>query len=409
MVNHIGYAPHGGGEVALDLQLAPLGAAKRNRKVGVMTRWVAISYGALDCTGVEGFVEGTEIVLLPVIPTGPIAIKGEAAALWVSLIGGREGLSFAPEERSLLEEFREFGIASESPHPYELSSLKKPWFISPLHELVCALVACVAKQNSIDVAFIKGPMQHAQGLREREHSGDVDVWVRHEDRARLATAMERWGWTPVTGLFTGSLVGHSQTLLPSEWGCSIDVHTRFPGITVSDDDAFQQLLRRSETWEFAGRQSLAPEKSMSAVLRALHDLRPRSGDSSPTPETPIALQALHVAGEDTIQVAEELGALGVLGATLKLTFPDIDIDMRDATIPQEWDYLSASTKAKKYWVGLTKLPWRKRPRALFRLIWPNRKSALAYSEAHGRQSKKAIAARFQRIGDGMREIFRKQP
>ena len=183
--------------------------------------WVAVSYGALDMRGWGEPSPDVEIMLLPVHPIDePIGLRGEPAALWRRLIDGPvNDTDLSESERELVHEYEVVGLASREPnHPARITTLSRPWLSSPLHELVYSLVANVARENCIEAVFIKGPMLHQQGLRKREHSGDVDVWVDPTHIVRLSRSVQQWGWSEHQGLWTGIPTAHSITVQPRFWG-----------------------------------------------------------------------------------------------------------------------------------------------------------------------------------------------
>ena len=125
-----------------------------------------------------------------------MGLAGVPAVLWRKLLDGPvpdAGLNDA--EQALIREFAAVGIASDDPlHPARILELRVPWMSSPVHEMVYALVASVARDHGVDAISIKGPMLHRQGLRAREHSGDVDVWADPAHLEVLCGALEAWGW-----------------------------------------------------------------------------------------------------------------------------------------------------------------------------------------------------------------------
>lgn len=370
-----------------------------------MTRWIATGYGALELNGEAGFVEGTELVVTPTVPQMPVALTGEPAALWRQLLNGVEEQTLTADERSLLLEFGEHGIAGVAPHAHAIDSLDRPWLVSPLHELLYAIVAKVAADAGIDLVFIKGPMQHRQGLRDREHSGDIDVWVRPADQQRLTAAMYPWGWRPVHGLLAGTSVeSHSQTLWPSAWGSSIDVHTRYPGMNLDPELAFEALLAEAETWSFAGTKALVPSRPVSALLRALHDVRPyNSGVDERLAHE--AAGTLAKCGEDMVDVASRFNAVGVLQDAFRLAFPAISLAGKDLSIPEEWHRLATANSFERLRLSMRGMPPGTRLRVLSRLIWPDADTMFGISESRNYQAKSRLHARLYWIRDGLREVL----
>ena len=136
-------------------------------------------YGALDLREAAFVDADADCAVTPVLPGEPVILTTAAGELWRKLVARPvEDSDLGPDDRSLAREFADYGIASSNlAHPHRTTTLGRPWLSSPTHELVYALIATVAADADIPLVFIKGPMQHAQGIREREHSGDVDIWV----------------------------------------------------------------------------------------------------------------------------------------------------------------------------------------------------------------------------------------
>lgn len=376
-----------------------------------MTSWVAVGLGALDLRGSFPENPDADTAVTPIFPADPLVLTAVAGSLWRRLLSAPvDDNDLTDDEQWLIREFEKSGIANQDPgHPDRIRQIHLPWLSSFIHELGYALITKVAARNGIPLVFIKGPVQHAQGLRTREHSGDIEVWVRPSDRKQLAQAMIPWGWTPVVGLFTDTRATHSQTLLPDGWGCSIDVHVRFPGITVSDDAAFEYLLTNSEPWSFAGVDSLAPIPPANAVIRALHDLRPEPGQAANPYPADAAIQALQAGGIASIDVARQLGSATALHEALQLAFPDEPLDAPEPTRDSGWGSRTAVTRSHSHLQSLGGVHWRERPRALLRLVWPDPQVALAYEAARGRSTSSPTRARLSRLFDGIKEVVLRRP
>lgn len=370
-----------------------------------MTQWTATSYGALELRGEPGFLEGTDLVVTPTTPHMPVALNGDPAALWRRLVEGLDDQALTTDEFALLLEFQAHGIAGTTPQPHAVNSLDRPWFVSPLHELVYAIIARVGAEAGIDLVFIKGPMQHKQGLRSREHSGDVDVWVRPADQHRLAEAMYPWGWKPIHGLLSGTAnASHSQTLWPVSWGCAIDVHTRFPGMNIEPDEAFETLRTESETWSFAGIDALVPSKAVNALLRALHDVRPIQPDTEESLSHDAA-RSLKNGGDEVLLIASRFKAVGVLQNALREAFPDAQFDQEDLRIPDEWQRLSSQNSLERLQLSMRGMSLFARLRVLRRLLWPDADTMFGISESRNYPARNRLHARLYWWRDGLREAL----
>lgn len=338
-----------------------------------MPSWTAVAFGAMDLRGTDLEAQGFELVVMPVRPGSPVFLMGVGAEVWRTLVGADEGeLADDPETEEILATLEDMGVAThDRHHPARIDGLARPWLASPFHELVYALLARVAALHSIDVFFIKGPTLYAQGLREREHSGDVDCWVRPGDDLRLADAMREWGWTPLLSPFTGTGVTHSLTLAAGEWGCAIDVHTRYPGIDLARESAFDLVMAESEPRVFAGTVCATPRLAVHGVIAALHSVRPFVGTPAGEAHFREAASVLEAAGPETVEVAERLNAVYALEAPLQRAFPDLELVYPDARPPADWAWRLTRSAPHRHLRALRTVPLRQRPAVVGRLIWPS--------------------------------------
>lgn len=337
-----------------------------------MSEWNATSFGALDLREHELGARGFELVVTPTRSHEPVFLFGTGAELWRRLVTSPlDDTILDSSTREMLKDFRTMGIASSDPQARaQLHRLDRPWLLSPLHELVYALIANVAAENDIDVVFIKGPVLHAQGLRDREHSGDVDCWVRPGDDLRLANAMKEWGWTPLYSPFTSTGLPHSLTLRAGGWGCAIDVHCRFPGMTISPGDAFKLIRAETEQRAFAGVVVHTPSRVAHSVVAALHEVRPFRGARPTTHQIDSARRSLHAAGAACVEMTDRMGAGYVLGEPLRAAFPDQDIRLLNERAPDDWALRLTPYGTRRYLMALRLVPLRQRLRVLRNLVWP---------------------------------------
>ncbi|HMR48022.1 MAG TPA: hypothetical protein PKE40_02260 [Arachnia sp.] len=276
-----------------------------------MTEWVAVSYGALDVRGREDFEGSPEILVLPVFPAGnPVGLSGDVAEFWRCFVGAPvPDTELSEGERELVEEFVAFGIVSSDPgHPARIREVPEPWLHSPMHELVNSLVISVARDAGIDILMIKGPALAMQGLREKKHSGDVDVWVEPGKVDLLGERLVAWGWTLLPTVWNGTRVEHSSTLNCGSWGCQIDAHHFFPGVGVTEEEAFALLGDQREPVRFASVEGWVAGKRAHAVISALHTLRPTFREQPPQVVLARATATLLEAGDEVIDVARRFGS-----------------------------------------------------------------------------------------------------
>lgn len=363
-----------------------------------MTKWVAVAYGALGLREWHESQSEVEVILLPITPSEPVGLIGNPAVLWERLVAGpvsEEEMS--QEERMLVHEFADFGLASkDSKHPARISVLKCPWLSSPFHELVYALVGSIARDHGIPLIFIKGPALHRQGLREREHSVDVDAWVSPSRTEDLLTLLEPWGWLRAPDVWSGFPVNHSITLRPDTWGCEVDVHHHFPGIAVPEEAAFMELEQQTTWQEFASVRISVPNQSAHAVVEALHLTRPEIG----TPESPArqaqAASILEVGGQPSLDFALRLGADASLEAPLLQAFPGT-FRGGPGKAPLNWRWRAERSLVRGYMLAMRSVPAKEWGRVLFRLIWPAPDVVFDSNSRVGAQTTKLSKARMQRL------------
>jgi hypothetical protein len=368
-----------------------------------MTQWVATSFGCLDLRS-NGQID-VEYAIVPTRPAEPVMISGRVAGLWRRLVEGPVDDQFlTPDEAVLVREFAQYGIASaDSSVTCRVSHVPTPWLTSPMHELVYALIGNVACASSIRVVFIKGPALHAQGLRDREHSGDVDVWVEPERAGSLAAALASWGWTRRPHLWHGTGLDHSVTLRPPTWGCEIDLHKHFPGIGLSDAQAFDWIASRTYWVSYAGTVSAVPTREAHAVLAALHLVRPRVGAPVPPDRVDEAARTLLVAGAGVGNAIGELQAEAALRPVLARAFPGVKFD-ESATLPTTWAWRTLPTKPRAYAFALRTIRARHVPRVIFRLVWPPAALLLEWDRRDGGSGTSVAAAHWRRWARGLRSV-----
>jgi len=369
-------------------------------------RWTAIAAGALDVRGSTTFLPEAEVVLVPVRPGDVLCLTGEGADLWRQLVetGPLADEAVAPDTRAMLLEMDRMGIAGRDPaHPARVRRLDPPTLSSPLHELVYALTAHVAAEHGIPCVFVKGPALHRQGLRDREHSGDVDLWCAPDRWDHLAAALAAWGWHREPHPWYGAQAHHTATMRPTRWGCEIDVHRRMPGLTIDDETAFSIVRRDAVHLRFAGVDVLVPAADTHAVLAAVHAVRPEIGHGDRTPHARAAAVDVLSRAPGTVARARELGAVPVLRTELTTVAPDAELADDDHGTPRDWEWRGQPTRARAYWAALRDEPPISRIRYLIRTVWPSADVALASARRIGDTTTNAGRARYRRLARGIRD------
>lgn len=361
--------------------------------------WVAVSYGALDVHGWGDAPTGVDIMLLPVYPVDePIGLVGQPAALWHRLINDPVNDSeLSVREREIVREFEIVGMASRKlDHAARLRKLPRPWLSSPQHELVYSLLGNVARANGIDAVFIKGPMLRKQGLRTREHSGDVDIWVDPKQILRLAKLVQRWGWSEHQGLWTGIPTAHSITLQRGSWGCEIDLHRHFPGFAMEELPLFILMAQQTEPATFAGTAVKVPEKGVHALVQALHIARPTMAGWKSERSFSDAVASLVAGGTSAHQFAVEARALAALSEVAAHAWPELPCRVPYAA-PKNWTWRERTTTAGKLRSAFSMVPCRYRALYVRRILWPAAEEVKMSDLRAGNAGQSGIRARFRRL------------
>ncbi len=374
-----------------------------------MSEWIATGFGALDVRGGQ-FAEHGDFLVASISAGDPVFLTGDGARLWQALVDGPvEDASLTAADRAIITEMAQAGFASSDvQHPHRIRAVQPPWLTSAFHELVYSVVQSVAQENSIPLVFIKGPALHAQGLRDREHSGDVDCWVAHGDDLRLAAALAPWGWDAVISPFTGTGVPHSLTLSTDGWRCAIDVHTYFPGMTVAPPRAFALLQERSEPRIYAGTSAHVPAKADNAVIAALHEARPQH-QAVTSAQIERAKDPLRRAGHEVIDAVEAYGAGFALELALRGAFPEVTRSESLSPTPADWHWRSITSGPRRHLAALRLVAWRDRPRVIFRLLWPDNRSTQALAGDATIAAPRRAALRLRRVGRALVDLVRPAP
>lgn len=135
-----------------------------------------------------------------------------------------------------------------------------------------AALQVVARRAGIRLLHIKGDTVDSR-LRPGRRSGtDVDVIVDPQAVARIHGLLGAHGWELYSSFFEGSPFGHAQTYRHPEWGY-LDLHRRFPGVRIPDQDAFELLWQDHGSIAAAGIDCAVPSVDAQAVLFVLNAAR----------------------------------------------------------------------------------------------------------------------------------------
>lgn len=337
-------------------------------------------------------------------------LQGEGAALWVRLVGsGIHDDDLKPSEREIIRDMEAMGLAADDEaHPARVRSIGVPWLESPIHELVYALLTHIADEQSIRICFIKGPTLYAQGLRERTHSGDVDCWVEPGAELRFARAVQAWGWRPAISAFTGTRVLHSLTLRASGWGCAIDVHSWFPGMSAEPADAFNVVFESAEPRIFAGVSVRTPSMPLHSIINALNEVRPSQGRMPDERQVQAAARTLLTVGDAVLNAASSVGAEYALAEPFARAFPEREFDLSNATPPDDWVWRKERSTLRAYLAALKLIPPGERTRVIYRILWPTEESLRTGPLSNATDSPTAHTLRTRRLIEGLRQIVRRE-
>jgi hypothetical protein len=371
-----------------------------------MTKWVAVAYGALDVAD-DPPIPGAEVLVVPTVPAPLRSLFGHGAALWRRLAedGPLDEADLEDSDIEILEEMADLGLASNDVHhEARFGDLRQPWLTSALHELVYALVTEVMRRADVEGIFIKGPVLHRQGLRTQPHSGDVDLWVAPGGQHRIAESLRAWGWDVIPFDFAEEMY-HSMTLEPADWGCEIDVHYRFPGIGVEPLDAFRALISERQYMTFAGVSCPVPSVEANAVIYALHCLRPDPKVTVTELSHMESQRALRLGGTGALALAEKWKSLPVLGPEFAQAVPGIVLPDYPPEAPEDWKRRRASSVAQYHIAVIRSLPWRRRPIAVWRVLWPSGRTAKLSASRQGHPEDNALVAHLRRLALGLKQLF----
>lgn len=136
-------------------------------------------------------------------------------------------------------------------------------------QLAHGALQVVAQRVGVEMLHIKGEALDADVRWPGRESTDADILVRPRQVATLLHALTSSGWTQVAGFASSSVFEHSATLTHPVWGYA-DVHRRYPGFTVSDDDGFDELWRARQEWRCAGTSCAVPDLAGQRLVMLLH-------------------------------------------------------------------------------------------------------------------------------------------
>lgn len=192
--------------------------------------------------------------------------------------------------------------------------------------LAQATAQYLADQADVHVLGVKGPavdpslrpsttFTTADGLEETRAalraSSDADVLVRPSHVDAYMRVLQQHGWRIVTHFDTGSAFEHAASMWHDKLGY-IDVHRRFPGITIDAAEAFDLLWADHIVKEVAHVACAVPAVEHQRLIMLLHAAR---GGSRGASDTQLLWdEASEQTRARTHQLAERFGAQVALAA-----------------------------------------------------------------------------------------------
>lgn len=278
--------------------------------------------------------------------------------------------------------------------------------------LGCAIFGHSGDSAATRVLVIKGLVADAHYLRQPRVPADVDVLVASEDVAAVHAALAGVGWRPrPTSDLGDAIVDHSVTLCHAGWPCDIDVHRHYPGMLARPERAFEALWRDRVTLSFAGVPVRAAGLLSSVLIQALHALHtpaqsPRHAAELEALTSEVVPRLSMDERRALVELARDVGALDTARPLLEhlgLPLPSATAEGVDPRL-DAWRLRTGADGLVPMQVAMAvaREPWRSRPRALWRALWPSAKDMRIDHPELGPGSRAVVMARIARIGRGVR-------
>lgn len=139
-------------------------------------------------------------------------------------------------------------------------------------ELCRAGLQVIGDGLGVRMLHIKGHTTDLSIRPEARAGSDVDVIVDPSRVEEMHRELLAHGWELYSTFEEGSPFGHAQTYWHHDWGY-VDLHRRFPGIGLSDTDAFEKLWTDHAEGSAAGRDLVVPALSVQSALFLLNAAR----------------------------------------------------------------------------------------------------------------------------------------
>lgn len=281
-----------------------------------------------------------------------------------------------------------------------------------------ASLQVLAEDHAVDLLHIKGPAVDDSLLEAQAGAAapgepvgtvarasiDADVLVRPAHVARLVVAMHEHGWTTAYRFEDGSAFEHAATMT-HPFLAPVDVHRRFPGISVDAEAAFERLWADRHSVFIAGLECPVPSVTAQRLVLIIHAARGGAGPDNPD----IVRSWTDATAEERAAVrglADELGAEVALAAgTGRLE------EYRGARGYELWQALTTGEASLvRMWVARVKSePTRRaalRTAVRLALPKPHRLEVTLGRPATAREIARAYWQRARRGGREVRELLR---
>lgn len=193
---------------------------------------------------------------------------------------------------------------------------------------------------------IKGPVLQLQGVRAERQSADVDILVDPSAYEQFIDALKEREWSVMPHTAASALPHHSQTARHGTWPCELDIHHRYPGISLPPPVAFERIWASRSSVTIAGVDVPTPSAVASVVMHGLQLIRDFGMNSPRVLQFIQDLRSRPEAfdREELAQCAAALGAADTLYPILsKVGAPPIAVGTTPARFLRSWRLVSQST------------------------------------------------------------------
>lgn len=245
-------------------------------------------------------------------------------------------------------------------------------------ELSAALAFSLADEHGLRAVILKGPPATELGVRAARPSSDIDLLVAPDDLAQLLEALAELGWCERPTTHDGEHPLHSVTLYHPGWPADIDVHHSYPGLETGPREAFEALWERRRTTTLGGRNVLGLDLTATVLVQALHALREAHKPRNVAELDHLLTNSALPDWPDFEALANRTGSLGPLRAFVADAYPEVDA--RALPVPgASWRQRSGVSEPGVFrLLHLQSVPWRHRPRYIYRGLFPRREQLAAH-------------------------------